>query len=81
VSNIINPFYNDLLFDVAISRDAKVTAALYTLSGTLVKQQMYMAVNGVNGFTMSDLKAIPQGLYLLRVQYGNNFFTAKVMKR
>jgi hypothetical protein len=81
LTNGANPFTSNLTFDVTLNKDAKITATLYSLSGTVAKQQSYAAYNGTNGFTLADLKPLPQGVYILQVQCGDKIKTTKVVKR
>jgi hypothetical protein len=81
VTNGPNPFSSHLMFDVTVNKDSKITASLYAISGTIARQQSYTAYNGVNGFTMPDLKTLPQGVYILQVQCGEKIWSSKVVKR
>jgi hypothetical protein len=81
LTNGANPFNSKLTFDVTINKDSKITATLYSLMGTVAKQQSYAAYKGANGFTLADLKPLPQGVYILQVQCGDKIKTTKVVKR
>ena len=81
VTGVLNPFTNDLLFDVAMSSDAKITAALYSISGTLIKQQSYTGYKGTNGLTMTNLKTLSKGMYLLQVQCNGQTIVKKVVRQ
>jgi len=81
VANVVNPFYNDLPFDVAMNQDGRLAVTLYTISGVRIRQQSYAAYRGMNGLNMTDLKSLTQGLYLLQVQYGDQTIIRKVVKQ
>ena len=81
VTSVLNPFTNDILFDVALSSDAKLSVALYSISGKLIKQQSYTGYKGTNGLTLTDLKSLSKGMYLLQVQCNGQMVVKKVVKQ
>jgi len=80
VGNVVNPFVSSLFFDITTGGGAKVDAALVSLNGMVLQKQSYPLSPGYNSLKLSNLDALPAGIYLLKVTSGGKIITKKVMK-
>jgi len=78
---IANPFDNELLFDVTVSKDSKIEAALLNAAGNVIKQRSYTAYGGTNNFSMRNTESLPAGIYMLQVQYKEKMIVRKIIKK
>jgi hypothetical protein len=81
LNNLINPFGNNLSFDVTLSGTSLVTTELIDISGkTLlsVKQLLYTGTNSIN---LGNVQTLPSGIYTLRVINKDKFITRRVVKK
>jgi hypothetical protein len=81
VSNVVNPFSDELSYDVTVDNDSKIEVALLNLSGHVVAQQTQTVHSGVNNFNMQNLKSLPASIYILQIQYKDKTVIRKVMKK
>ncbi|MFL5788054.1 MAG: T9SS type A sorting domain-containing protein [Flavisolibacter sp.] len=81
VTNVVNPFNTNILFNVHLLEDTRVDATLLTLSGTSLRKQSYTGYSGVNSFSINNLDNLPPGVYVLQVKYKDLTIIKKVIKR
>lgn len=81
VTNVVNPFVQQLQFDVVCSKDAKIDALLMTAAGNVLTKQTFTAYNGGNSFKIQLPSTLPNGLYILQVSNGEETITKKLMKK
>jgi hypothetical protein len=79
--NAVNPFTNEINFEIAAPQDAKVEAVLTNISGKPLKRQTFVVYEGVNGLTIPGLETLPVGMYILQVNYQGEVVNRKLMKR
>jgi hypothetical protein len=80
ITGVINPFSSRLNFNLTAARTASTEVTLASLSGSIIKRQVFTASKGVNAFTLNDLHGLPSGVYLLEVKYMDRKFLTKVIK-
>ncbi len=81
LKNVINPFSNELHFDVSIPKDSRVAVTLISLSGKQVRKESFIANEGDNRFTLYGTGNLPEGVYILQVNYQGKAINRKVMKK
>jgi len=81
LSNMINPFSNELTFQITTSENTKVDVSLYDLFGKVVKMKNYMVYTGVNGITLENTGKLSSGIYILQVKNKDIIINSKVMKK
>ena len=81
LGNIINPFKNQLSFEVITTNNAKIDVSLTDLFGKIVKQKNYTIYNGVNGLSIDNTQGLSPGIYILQVKNGSTSINSKVLKR
>ncbi len=80
VGAITNPFKEQLQFEVNVTGETRLEAALLSLTGTVLHKQTYAAVAGYNSFSLRNLEALPAGVYLLQIGYKEKIITKKVVR-
>jgi hypothetical protein len=81
LSNIINPFSNNLVFDVMADRKGKISISLTDMTGRTVMTGKYIVYAGVNNFNLTDIQTIHGGVYTLEVINNDNIIRKRVMKK
>lgn len=79
--NVINPFNSNLYFDINSNRNAKIDAILVDLSGKPVLRQSFLVYTGTNSLAIEKTGALPQGVYILRIENNGTFLNKQVVKR
>lgn len=78
---VINPFNNNLEFDISSSGNGMLTIQLLDITGKTVRNFKQMAYVGVNSLKITDTQSLPAGVYTLRVINKDRQLVKKVMKR
>jgi hypothetical protein len=78
-----NPFRSATEVNISLSKAGKVTASLYNLKGQLVRTLIDADLAaGTHGFALSgldsDSRALPSGIYTLRIAAGGKTVTRKI---
>lgn len=81
VTNVVNPFAGRLMFDVTLTQDGKVDAAILNLNGSLIRQQTFSGYNGVNSYYFQNLDALAPGIYVLQVRNKDKTITKKIVRQ
>lgn len=79
--SVINPFLNELSFDVYSETNAVATAELINASGVAVRQKVFAMNPGSNRLAIDNTTALPSGIYFLRVVSGNTVLQKTVLKQ
>ncbi|HET9825954.1 MAG TPA: T9SS type A sorting domain-containing protein [Chitinophagaceae bacterium] len=79
--NVINPFTNEVNFEIAVPENATIEAVLTSLSGKPLRRESFVAYEGVNSLTMPGLELLPAGMYVLQVNYKEKIINRKLVKR
>lgn len=81
LNNVVNPFGNELDFEVSVPQNSRIDVVLTNLSGKLVRKESYMAYEGVNSFIIPATETLQPGIYILQVKNKDVFINRKVMKK
>jgi hypothetical protein len=81
VGNVVNPFGEELSFNVTTQNDAIVDAVLLSSDGHVLRKQSFTAYPGVNSYSLKNLQTLPAGVYVLQVRGKETTVTRKVMKQ
>jgi hypothetical protein len=81
LGNIINPFRNELAFEVITTNNAKIDVALIDLFGKIVKNKSYAVYAGVNSISLENTDSLRPGIYILQVKNKNIIINNKVLKK
>ncbi len=81
IVNVINPFNQELAFDVYSEINSKVNVELIDQMGKRVRAADFNIVAGVNRLAINNTAPLSQGLYILRVQSGSKLLLSKTIKQ
>jgi hypothetical protein len=81
LNNIINPFRNELSFEIITTNSAKIDVSLIDLFGKTVKTKSYTVYSGVNSLSIVNTEGLPSGIYILQVKNKDIIINNKVLKR
>jgi trimeric autotransporter adhesin len=79
---VINPFSNELQFEVFVPKNASIEAELIDQNGKTVKKRSFYLSAGTNSLSIQDADILSQGIYTLRLHNSNgSIITKRVMKK
>ncbi len=81
LTNVINPFFQALEFDIHSPVDTKAEAELLDMFGKVVKKTGYLVHKGVNTLSIFDTGYLPAGAYVFRLKSNGIILSRKVLKR
>lgn len=81
LNNVVNPFSNELDFEVSVAQNSKVDVVLTSLSGKQLIKESFMVYEGVNELRIQGTEDLPSGLYILQVKNKDIVINKKVMKK
>jgi hypothetical protein len=79
--SVINPFGNDLSFEIAVDQTGKMEAELIDAGGKIVKKASFETGAGVNRLIIDNTELLPAGIYFLRVKMLSNTIQKRVIKQ
>jgi len=79
--SVINPFGNDLIFEIAVDQTGKADAELIDPAGKMVKKVSLEIGAGINRLNIDNTELLPAGIYFLRVKMLNNTIQKRVIKQ
>lgn len=77
---VINPFANQLRFDVYLSDNSNLLIELIDMNGKTIHRERQNAYAGVNSFTISNTDALQSGAYTLRIINKDRIIHKRVVK-
>ncbi len=80
-SNMINPFSQNLVFDITVNRYGTLFISLLDMAGRTVMTGQQLVYAGVNKFNITDLESIKAGVYTLQVINNDNIIRKPVIKK
>ena len=80
IRSLINPFYNQISFELTSPGNAPVMLTLVDMYGRTVKQQTLPAFRGVTSINLLGLEKLPAGIYVLHMQYNDKVINRQVVK-
>jgi hypothetical protein len=81
LGNIINPFGNQLAFEVITSNNAKIDVSLTDLFGKTIRHKSYTVYSGVNSLGIDNTQSLKPGIYILQIKNNNITINNKVLKK
>lgn len=79
--SIINPFGNNLVFEVSAEQSGKVDAELIDPAGKVVKKGAFEVAAGVSRLAIDNTEILPAGIYFLRIKMLGNTIQKRVIKQ
>ncbi|HEY6505303.1 MAG TPA: T9SS type A sorting domain-containing protein, partial [Chitinophagaceae bacterium] len=80
-TSVINPFFNELLFDISSVKDGLAKAELIDQFGKAVKRKTFDIKEGVTQLSFDNTDILPAGIYILRLELDGTLIYKKVMKQ
>ena len=80
IKSLLNPFDSYLSFDAIAPADMKATVLLFDSFGRLVRQKQESFTKGYNKIMITDLSAVSDGTYFLRIQADEQVINKRVIK-
>jgi hypothetical protein len=80
LTSVVNPFNNELYFDVTTTRNLKINVDLVDMQGKPVKTSSYLVYTGVNSLTLKNTGSLPAGIYTIIVRYDDKLISRRVVK-
>jgi hypothetical protein len=78
---VINPFGNELSFEVTSPVNGKAEAELIDVAGKTIQRTYFDLTAGINSLVVENTTRIPAGIYFLRVRSGDTFIQKRVLKQ
>lgn len=79
--NVINPFNENISFDITIPNDGKIEVLLMDMYGKIARRTAYVVSSGSNSLSLSNTSSLPAGMYVFQVNYGSEVITRKLVKK
>ena len=79
--NLVNPFTDEVLFDIMTPADSKIDVTLIDMIGKTVMEKSYPVYNGVNGLSLGNTESLPSGMYILQIKNKDIIINRKVLKK
>ncbi|MDZ4810079.1 MAG: T9SS type A sorting domain-containing protein [Bacteroidota bacterium] len=76
-----NPFSNEIALKYKLSRSQKINAWLFSSSGALIRKEEYTATAGTGIYVINGFAHASPGIYLLKIECGNDIQTIKLVKK
>lgn len=74
-----NPAEENLLVQYSVNQSAPLEIFIFNSVGSLVIRESKQAINATGTFSV-NIAALPQGIYLVKIEVGKNIFTKKFVK-
>lgn len=81
VTNVVNPFGKDLLFDVTINEPGLVKINLFDAASRTITKQNFNCHAGINNITLPNVTSAASGIYVLQVEYKGKTIIKKLIKK
>ena len=78
--SVINPFNNELVFEVSSQNSGKAEAELFDASGKAVRKKAFDISSGITRLSLENTSNLTTGIYFLRVQSAGKFIQKSVLK-
>jgi hypothetical protein len=79
--SVVNPFNNELVFDISSTRNGVARAELADQFGKSVKRASFDVREGVNQLLLDNTGSLPAGIYILKLELDGIVIYKKVMKQ
>jgi hypothetical protein len=81
LNNVVNPFSNELDFEISVAQNSKVDVVLTNLSGKQIRKESFMVYEGVNSLRIQGTENLSPGLYILQARNKDIIINKKVLKK
>jgi hypothetical protein len=81
LTNVINPFKNELDLEISTSANAKIDVALVDLAGKTVMKHSIVVYEGMNSITINEVEKLSPGMYILQIRNKEKIIARTLMKK
>ncbi len=81
LANVVNPFTNEVQFDVTSPADGKLDVTLIDMVGKVAREKSYNVYAGMNSLSLDNTSGLPTGVYILQIRNKDEIISRKVMKK
>ena len=79
--SVINPFGNELSFEISTEHNGKAEVDLIDAAGKTVRKTSFEVSSGVNRLSIENTDLLSVGIYFLRVNVAGNIIQKRVIKQ
>ncbi len=80
VKNVLNPFANQVSFDVTAPAEGQVRISVMDNYGRVIRTLTQAVSSGLTTIRLNDQSALSSGIYGLKVEYGNSTIIKRIVK-
>jgi hypothetical protein len=80
IRRLVNPFNNNISFDLIVAQDAPATFTVIDNFGRAVRQVKSKVLKGYNHVMLGQMSGLSNGMYFLRVETNNEILNKAVIK-
>ncbi|GGB14391.1 T9SS type A sorting domain-containing protein [Puia dinghuensis] len=80
VRSILNPFTDHINIELTAPADGVASISLTDMYGRYIRRIRQPVTQGLNSFTIYDLRSLPSGTYALQLQVGDQMISKKLVK-
>lgn len=80
IRSLVNPFVDHITFDLTCPGDGTVLISLTDMYGRVVRREKAPVSQGLNNLSLYGLGSLPNGTYVLQIQYGDKMISRKMVK-
>ena len=81
LASVVNPFSNELLFDLTTPVDGKVDVVLMDMVGKVTRERSYTVYTGMNSLRIENTSMLAPGVYVLQIRNKDAVISHKVVKK
>ena len=81
ISGLVNPFNNQIAFNMTVPEDNSIQFILYDTYGRRLMSIHQTAYKGMNHFELREPAGLQTGMYILQVQYRDQMITRQIIKK
>lgn len=81
LNNLINPFSNELNFEIVTPKSSRLDISLINMSGMEIRKESYMVSEGANSMSIRNTDNLPAGMYILQVRNQDQVINRKVIRK
>ncbi|MBA2500907.1 MAG: T9SS type A sorting domain-containing protein [Chitinophagaceae bacterium] len=79
--NVINPFHNEISFDIIINENANIVVSLLDMYGKQVRSKTMGVYEGANNLSLENIELLPAGIYILQVRHKDQSLSKRIFKK
>jgi hypothetical protein len=81
ISGLINPFNNQISFNMTVPEDHTIQLSLFDAYGRRITSTHQSAYKGINHVEINEPAGLQQGMYVLQILYRDQMITRQIIKK